>query len=227
MDRLSIVIADDHPVFRSGLEAAIQADPRFELVGSAQDGVEALALVQQHEPDLLLLDMSMPRKDGLEVAREIIHAAYKTRVLPLSGHTDSEYVLGALNAGVRGYLLKDEKPSTIVNALIHVSKGGVFVSEQLLVGSDMLSLQTKLTEKTDPKSRLDQLGFTPRLQEVLMEVAQGLTNEEIGDRLFKSPHTVRNQVETLKSIAGVQSRPALVAWAWRNGFAFPTAGSGW
>lgn len=219
MDRLSIVIADDHPVFRSGLEAAIQADPRFDLVGSAQDGVEASALVQQHEPDLLLLDMSMPGKDGLEVVREVIQAALKTRILPLSGHTDSEYVLGALNAGVRGYLLKDEKPSTIVNALIHVSKGGVFVSKQLLVGSDMSSLQTKLTEKTDPKSRLDKLGFTPRLQEVLMEVAQGLTNEEIGDRLFKSPHTIRNQVETLKTIADVQSRPALIAWTWRNGFA--------
>lgn len=219
MDRLSIVIADDHPIFRSGLEGVVEADLRFELVGSARDGVEALTLVHQLQPDLLLLDMSMPGKDGLEVAREVINAGYKTRVLPLSGHTDSEYVLGAMNAGVRGYLLKDEKPSTIVNALVQVSKGGVFVSKQLLVGSDISSLSQKAPEKTDRAFRLEQLGITPILQEVLAVVAQGLTNEEVGDRLFKSPHTVRNQVETLKSIAGVQSRPALVAWAWKNGFA--------
>lgn len=218
MELVSVIVADDHPVFRSGIESIIKEDNRLELVGSASNGVEALDLVQKLSPDVLLLDMSMPEMDGLDVSRKMIQAGSKTRVLPLSGHTETEYVLGAMEAGVRGYLLKDERPSIITDAILQVSKGGVFVSDGLLnhaIGPSHNSIKSASERSA---ALVEELAITPRLLEVLVEAAQGLTNEEIGDRLFKSPHTVRNQIESLKTIAGVTSRPALVAWAWINGF---------
>ena len=217
MGRTSVVVADDHPVFRSGIEAIIEEEERLELVGSASNGKEALEIVDRLQPDVLLLDMSMPQMDGLEVARKLVQDRSKTRVLPLSGHVEVEYVMGAMDAGVRGYLLKDEKPSVIVDAIVHVSSGGVYISNRLL---DVLNKTTShpiASSRERAEALINELAITPRLLEVLIEAAQGLTNEEIGDRLYKSPHTVRNQIESLKSIAGVDSRPALVAWAWRNG----------
>jgi len=217
MGSISVAVADDHPVFRSGIEAIIEEEERLELVGSASNGKEALEIVDRLQPDVLLLDMSMPEMDGLEVARKLVQKRSKTRALPLSGHVESEYVLGAMDAGVRGYLLKDEKPSVIADAIVHVSNGGVYISSRLF---DVLNKTTShriVSTRERAQSLVEELAITPRLLEVLVEAAQGLTNEEIGDQLYKSPHTVRNQIESLKSIAGVSSRPALVAWAWRNG----------
>lgn len=221
MGRISVVVADDHPVFRSGIEAIIKEEERLELVGSASNGKEACEIVDRLQPDVLLLDMSMPKMDGLDVARKLVQKLSKTRILPLSGHIEPEYVMGAMDAGVRGYLLKDERPSVIVDAIVHVSRGGVYISSRLL---DVLSNNARhpIRDSMDRASALiAELSITPALLGVLVEAAQGLTNEEIGDRLFKSPHTVRNQIESLKTIAGVNSRPALVAWAWRNGFSQP------
>lgn len=221
MGSISVVVADDHPVFRSGIEAIIVEEERLELVGSAGNGKEALEIVDRLQPDVLLLDMSMPEMDGLEVARNLVQDRSKTRVLPLSGHVEVEYVMGAMDAGVRGYLLKDEKPSVIVDAIVHVSSGGVYISSKLL---DVLSNPARHPirySRDHANALIEELSITPALLGVLIEAAQGLTNEEIGDRLFKSPHTVRNQIESLKTIAGVNSRPALVAWAWRNGFNHP------
>ena len=218
MGRISVVVADDHPVFRSGIEVIIEEEERLELVGSASNGKEALEIVDRYQPDVLLLDMSMPEMDGLEVARKLVQDRSKTRILPLSGHVEVEYVMGAMDAGVRGYLLKDERPPVIIQALIHVSNGGIFVSDHLLNSSNS-QIHSRIAPKAERAIELvKELAITPRLLEVLIEAAQGLTNEEIGDRLHKSPHTIRNQIESIKGIAGVRSRPALVAWAWRNGF---------
>jgi DNA-binding NarL/FixJ family response regulator len=202
------------------MESIVIKDKRLELVGSVTNGVDAFDLVSRLHPEVLLLDMSMPEMDGLEVARKLIQSGSTTHILPLSGHTESEYVLGAMEAGVRGYLLKDERPSAITNAIIQVSKGGVFVSNGLLSPVSASSPRSGISKSDRTADLVQELAITPRLLEVLVEAAQGLTNEEIGDRLFKSPHTVRNQIESLKAIAGVNSRPALVAWAWRNGFSF-------
>lgn len=219
MGRISVAVADDHPVFRSGIESIIQEEESLELVGSASNGKEALEIVDRLQPQVLLLDMSMPEIDGLKVADDLIRAGSLTRVLPLSGHAETEYVLGAMEAGVRGYLLKDEMPSVIVEAIIKVSRGGVAVSSRILSETNRRTDFSVLSSIERSRAMTEELAITSRLLEVLVEAAQGLTNEEIGDRLFKSPHTVRNQIESLKAIAGVRSRPALVAWAWKNGFA--------
>jgi len=213
---ISVVIADDHPVFRSGMESVVRSDTRLQLLESCKDGREALDSATRLSPDVLLLDMSMPEMDGLQVATALIAANSSTRILPLSGHTEPEYVMGALEAGVRGYLLKDEKPSIILSAIVNVANGGVYVSPGLM-GVGKRSGTPRFVSQNEARERfLKDAGITPRLFEVLLEAAQGKSNQEIGDTLFKSPHTVRNQIETLKSIAGVTSRPALVAWAWRN-----------
>lgn len=219
MGRISVAVADDHPVFRSGIESIIQEEESLELVGSASNGKEALEIVDRLQPQVLLLDMSMPEIDGLKVADDLIRAGSLTRVLPLSGHAETEYVLGAMEAGVRGYLLKDEMPSVIVEAIIKVSRGGVAVSSRILSETNRRTDFSVLSSIERSRAMTEELAITSRLLEVLVEAAQGLTNEEIGDRLFKSPHTVRNQIESLKAIAGVTTRPALVAWAWKNGFA--------
>ncbi len=221
MEQISVVVGDDHPVFRSGIESIVRSDARLRLVGSGANGKEVLDLVLQTNPDVLLLDMSMPEMDGVEVSRSLRRDRTKTKILPLSGHAEREYVIGALEAGCSGYLLKDESPATIATAILQVSRGGVFVSKQLVKGAHGNFVKIAQGERLQRDRLIAELGITPRLLEVLIEVAEGLSNEQIADRLFKSPHTVRNQVESLKSIAGVNTRPSLVAWAWRNRFTAP------
>lgn len=218
MDNVRILIADDHPVFRSGLRDGLEQFDDLKVIGEAENGRQALERVRELNPDLLLLDMEMPEMSGLDVARELHAVADGPRVLPLSSFSDPEYVFGVLENGAEGYLMKDEPLGTIAEAIRRIMAGGVYMSPR--VSLEIVAGKKQIHDRDRREERvidtLVDLGITPNLLTVLQLAARGLTNEEIAAKIYRSPHTVRNNLTKVKELIGVSYRPALVAWAWRN-----------
>jgi len=214
-----VLIADDHPAFREGVRLRLAREEGLEVAGIASNGREALELAVALSPDLLLLDMEMPELSGLEVARALRQANSRAKILPLSSHSDPEYVFGVLEDSASGYLMKDESLETIVRAIRSVLAGGVFISgriaQQIVAGR--MQRHKRKQNILAAADTLRAAGVTPRLMRILQFAAQGLGNQDIADKEFRSKHTIRNQVEQLKTCIGVSWRPALVAWAWKNG----------
>lgn len=202
---MRVVIADDHAVVRRGIRGVLETEDDIDVVGEAADGAEAMAQVTEHEPDVVLLDVNMPGQTGLEVARELREAAPGVRVLILTMHDDPEYVLQAVRAGADGYVLKDATPAELRDAVRTVHQGQEYfaprVTQQLSVG-----LRREIEEE-QVQARISSL--TGRELEVLLRVADGLTNREIGERLDISPRTVETHRERvmgklrIRSVAGL------------------------
>ena len=202
---LRVVIADDHMVVRQGIRGVLEEVEGLEVVAEAGDGDEAIALVLEHNPDVVVLDVNMPGKTGLEVARLLRDEAPAVRVLILSMHDDPEYVLQAVRAGADGYVLKDVAPAELREAVTAVRDGREYftaqVTQQLSVG-----LRREIEEE-QIRTRLGSL--TNRETEVLLRIAEGMTNREIGDRLDISPRTVETHRERvmgklrIRTVAGL------------------------
>lgn len=218
MNRITVVIADDHPVYRTGIRDGLDQYDDLTVTGEASNGREALDLVKQLQPDLLLLDMEMPELSGLDVARTLQSVESGTKVLPLSSYSDPEYVFGVLENGAEGYLMKDEPLDTIVEAIRRVMAGGVYMSHRvsLEIVNEKRRLYVREKQEDDLVHSLIEMGITPTLLNVLQLAARGLTNQEIADAVFRSHHTIRNHLTKIRELVGVNYRPALVAWAWRN-----------
>ncbi len=204
-ERLRVLIADDHTVVRQGIRGVLEEVEGLEVVAEAGDGDEALALVKELEPDVVVLDVNMPGKTGLEVAKALRDDGASVRILILSMHDDPEYVLQAVRVGADGYVLKDVSPAELRDAVRAVHEGREYftarVTQQLSVG-----LRQEI-EKEQLRARLDSL--TNRETQVLLLVAEGLTNRAIGDRLEISPRTVETHRERvmgklrIRTIAGL------------------------
>jgi two-component system nitrate/nitrite response regulator NarL len=204
-DRLRVVIADDHAVVRQGIRGVLEEVDGLEVVGEAGDGEEALQLIAEHAPDLVVLDVSMPEKTGLEVAKELRDAGNGTRVLVLSMHDEPEYVLEAVRAGADGYVLKDVTPAELRGAVAALHEGREYfsarVTHQLSVG-----LRDEI-EREQQRSRLESL--TPREVEVLVQIARGMTNRGTAEELGISPRTVETHRERvmaklrIRTVAGL------------------------
>lgn len=203
--RIRVVIADDHTVVRQGIKGVLEEVEGLEVVGEAGDGDEALKLVSEVDPDVVVLDVNMPRKNGLEVARMLREEGRGVRILILSMHDDPEYVLQAVRAGADGYVLKDVAPAELRDAVVAVHEGREYftarVTQQISVG-----LRQEIEEE-QLRGRVESL--TRRETEVLRLVAEGLTNREIGDRLEISPRTVETHRERvmgklrIRTVAGL------------------------
>jgi len=219
---LRVVIADDHTVVRQGIRGVLEEVPGLEVVGEAGDGNEALSLVEQLSPDVVVLDVNMPGKSGLEVASELREAAHPVRVLMLSMHDDPEYVLQAVRSGADGYVLKDVAPADLRDAVQAVHEGREYftarVTQQLSVG-----LRREIEEE-QLRTRLD--SITNREREVLVLVAEGLTNREIGERLDISPRTVETHRERVMTKLRIRTVAGLTRFVVEHGLDVEEADAG-
>jgi two-component system, NarL family, nitrate/nitrite response regulator NarL len=206
--RVSVLVADDHPLYRDGITRAIRARPDLELVGEAGDGRDALALIQELVPDVAVVDVNMPSLSGIQVATALSDLESPTRVLILTAYTDSDRVYDALAAGARGYLLKDVDRRTICDAIARVARGRTVFSPDV---HDGIAEQIR-AHRHDPRPRL-----TVREREILTLAAEGRSAPEIARVLFLSPATIKTHLSNIYDKLGVNDRAAAVAKALREG----------
>ena len=205
----TVVLADDQRVVREGLATLLGLLPDIEVLGTASDGEEVVALVAELRPDVVLMDLRMPRCDGVEATRRLREAASTTRVIVLTTYADDRSVLDALRAGARGFLTKDSGAEEIERAIAAVVRGEAAIDP---------AVQHHLVEAVAAKSELPH-GLTPREAEVLTLIAEGLSNAEIAARLVVSEATVKSHVNHLFTKTGVRDRAQAVTYAYRHGLA--------
>jgi len=206
---IRVMLADDQRVVREGLGTLLGLLDGIELVGTAADGEEALALAARHDPDVVLMDLRMPRMDGIEAIRRLAERGERPRTIALTTYADDSSVLGALRAGARGYLTKDAGAEQIRAAVEAVARGEAALDPA--VQHHVLAALTEPPELPD--------GLTPREAEVLALIAEGLTNAEIAERLVVSAATVKTHVNHIFAKAGVRDRAQAVVYAYANGLA--------
>ena len=208
-----IVIAEDHTILREGLRSLLRADPAFDVVGEAADGRDAVRCVETLSPDLILMDLSMPRTNGLNAIQEIKKQNPETKIIALTVHKTEEYVLATLQAGANGYVLKDATHSELVMAIKNVLMGKCYlspgISEKVIEGY----LEGRKTLKT--KSAWDTL--TQREREILKLIAEGYKNKEIADYLYISLKTVEKHRSSLMKKLDLHNTAALTAFAVEKG----------
>lgn len=220
---LRVLVADDQDLVRRGFQVILNSYDNLEVVGLARDGEEAVGLAQQLKPDVVLMDIRMPRKNGIEATRDIVNNPLlrKTHVLVLTTFDTDEYVYDALAAGASGFLLKDVDPDEIADAIRIVAQGEALIQPKImkrLVETFVASRPQAATGKAAPaelKAKLREL--TDREREILLLVSRGLNNEEIGQELFISPATVKTHLARIMGKTGAHDRAQLVVFAYESG----------
>jgi NarL family two-component system response regulator LiaR len=211
-DVIRILIADDHAVVREGLRTLIGTEPGMEVVGEAENGVEAVQMACALRPDVILLDMVMPRKDGLEVIGEIKREDPGAHILILTSFSDDDKVFPAIKAGALGYLLKNTTPKQLLRAIRDVHQGEPTMSPAIAN-----KLMRELQRSSDLP--LTEEPLTEREVDVLRLVAQGLSNQEIAETLFIGEGTVRTHVSNILSKLHLANRTQAALYALREGLA--------
>lgn len=209
---IRILIADDHAVVREGLRALIETEPGMELVGEAADGIEAVQKACALEPDVILLDLIMPRKDGIEAIGEIKEEDPGARILVLTSFAEDDKVFPAIKVGAQGYLLKDSSPRELLRAIRHIYRG-----EPSMHPTIARKLMRELQEPADLPPAEEPL--TEREVEVLQLLARGLSNQEIADELIISERTVRTHVSNILGKLHLANRTQAALYALREGLA--------
>ena len=213
MPDIRIVLADDHTLFRQGVARLLADLTGYLVVGDAADGVEALAQVGALAPDVLVLDIDMPRLNGIDAARELTRQQADTHIVMLSARADEMYVTRALKAGASAYVLKASGFAELVLALDAVTQGRTFVSPA--VSQTLVDGLVRRGGQPAPETRLDAL--TPRERAVLQLIAEGLSNKEAAEALSISPATVETHRARLMQKLSVRNTAGLVLFAVRNG----------
>jgi DNA-binding NarL/FixJ family response regulator len=211
-----VVIADDQPLVRAGLAALLGAESDLDVVGVAADGVEALRLAREHRPDVVCLDIRMPGRDGIDVARELCgpDANDPVPVLILTTFDLDDYVFGALEAGASGFLLKDAEPDVIVAAVRRVAAGESTLDAAVTARVVREFVRRRRLEPVTAQ-RADGL-LTEREREILLLLAEGLSNDDIARRLVVEVSTVKSHLARMLPKIGVRSRLQAVVWAYQN-----------
>lgn len=207
-ERVSIVLADDHPVYRRGLVDAIKGWPQLELIAICSGGREALERIKEAGPDVAVLDIRMPELDGLAVLNALVRDQVPTRVLFISAQYDSETAYAALGNGAAGFLSKDSSGREICEAILAVSTGGTVLDERV---------QASIAEGVRRRTDSDRELLSDREREIIRLTAEGLTSTDIGRRLHLSPATVKTYLQRAYEKLGVGDRAAAVAEAMRRG----------
>jgi len=213
-DAIRVAIADDHPVVRRGLRAFLDSLDDIEVVGEAADGEKAVQLVVTEEPDVLLLDLKMPKLDGIGVISRLRSRGASTRILVLTSFTAQQQVIPAIQAGADGYLLKDADPSELEQAIRAVYRG-----DPLLAPEAAAAVMAAVSGQTLDLPELDRL--TPREREVLAGLGRGLSNRSLAEELFITEKTIKTHVSSILMKLGLADRVQAALFAVRVGLADP------
>jgi DNA-binding NarL/FixJ family response regulator len=211
--KVRIVIAEDHTILREGLKSLLSSNPDFEIIGEAEDGREAIRCVEKFKPDLILMDLSMPRINGLDAIKEIKKRFSETKILVLTVHKTEEYILATLKSGADGYILKDSTHAELVLAVKNVLSGKHYISP----GISEKVIEGYLEGKKTLKRKSSWETLTQREREILKLIAEGYKNKEIGDYLCISPKTVEKHRANLMEKLDLHNVQALTTFAIEKG----------
>ncbi len=211
---IRVLIADDQSIIRAGLATILDAQPDIDVIAQAEDGRQAVALANELRPDVCLLDIRMPRLDGVEATRQLAgpQVDRPLAVVVITTFDTDEYVRGALKAGARGFLLKDAGPDLLVQAIHAAANGDALIAPSIT--ARLLSSFSDTISQTPPSEPVDSL--TDREEEVLVTVARGRTNSEIADELHISLSTVKFHLASLMSKLGARNRVEIAMWAYET-----------
>jgi DNA-binding NarL/FixJ family response regulator len=204
---IRILLADDHDVVRRGLTALLDGTDGFAVVGAAADGEEAVTLAGEHQPDVVLMDLSMPGVDGIEATRRLLAAQPDSRVVVLTSFSDRERILDALDAGAVGYLLKDAEPDELLRGIAAAARGESPLAPK--------AAKAVLSARAEARPAAE---LTAREQEVLALLAEGLANKQIARRLGIAEKTVKTHLTSVFQSIGVTDRTQAALWARSHGF---------
>jgi DNA-binding NarL/FixJ family response regulator len=210
---ISLVLADDHPIFRQGLKSLLEREG-FSVLGCADDGLEAVRLVEKFRPDIAILDFSMPRLNGLGAAAEIRRVSTRTRIIFLTVHREEQYVLETMSAGGKGYVLKSEAATAMVDAIQEVHRGNAYLSPG--IAHFAVSFSLKKCVNGQPVELL-----SPRELQVLRLIAEGNTTRAIADELTLTVKTAESYRTALMNKLDIHETASLVRYAVRRGLVTP------
>jgi len=207
-----VVLAEDHGLVREGLRAILEASAEFTVVGEAVNGHEAVGIVERLQPDVLLLDVAMPGRSGLDALRDLADRPHGAKILLVTASIDREDIAAALQLGARGIVLKEAASEALLSAIRTVMSGGLWLGESAV--SELVSTDKPRVPQTGSQSTL---GLTPRECEILESITAGLSNREIAARLSLSEQTVKHHLSSIFDKTGTSSRLELALFAVRKG----------
>ena len=208
----TIILADDHKIVREGLRNLLNSEMGFEIIDEAENGREALKLVEEKNPDIIILDIGMPELNGIEAAKKIKERSPNTKVIALSMHSDKHYVTGMLSAGASGYLLKDCAVDELVNSINTVTNNKIYLSPQI----SGIVVNEFINSISDPEKQ-NTTDLTGREKEVLQLIAEGNSTKKIAEILFISAKTVEAHRKNIMTKLNLFSVPELTKYAIRAG----------
>ena len=211
MHAIRILIADDHPVFRQGLISVFRSEKEFEIVGEAVDGKQALELIQKLHPDILLLDMIMPRLAGLDTLRELASAPAPVRTIVLTASIEKEQIAQALQLGARGIVLKDAPTEILLASIRTVTNGQFWVGQEKV--TDLVEILRSYLPAAEVKTAKRNFGLTVRELDVVSAIVSGFTNREIAQKFSISEQTVKHHLRNIFDKVGVSNRLELALFA--------------
>jgi two-component system, NarL family, nitrate/nitrite response regulator NarL len=209
---IRLVIADDHPIFRDGLRRLLEAEPDLKVIGEARDGAEAVKLARQLKPDIMLLDLAMPKHPGLEALRELSNGgANSVRVILLTAAAEKKEIVEALQLGARGVVLKDSATQLLLKAIHTVMAGEYWVGRESV--SNLVQYLRTLVQASGEDAKQRKFGLTPRELEIVSAVVAGFANKEIAEYFKISEDTVKHHLSNIFDKLGVSTRLELALFA--------------
>ncbi|MFZ3171750.1 MAG: response regulator transcription factor [Carboxydocellales bacterium] len=213
MPEIKLLIADDHSLIREGITKILSLEPRITVVGEAADGEEAIARVSELHPDIILMDLNMPRLSGIEATKQIIKLYPEVKIIALTVHDEDERIFEVIKAGVSGYILKDVDPDSLIQTILSVYAGETVIhptiTSRLLSEFSRLTAVAKAAEEREAITDL----LTHREMEILKHIAQGKSNKEIADALYISEKTVKNHISNIFRKIQVEDRTQAALFA--------------